>query len=47
MDNSNKITVFGEIVVKEDLRVFDSGFQIQKVVVKTYGDYPDLFSYRL
>ena len=43
MDNSNKITVFGEIVVKEDLKVFDSGFQIQKVVVKTYGDYPDFF----
>ena len=43
MDNSNKITVFGEIVVKEELKVFDSGFQIQKVVVKTYGDYPDYF----
>ena len=36
--------ILGEVVAKEDLKVFDSGFQIQTVVIKTYDDYPEFMA---
>ena len=34
-------SILGEVVKKGELKVFDSGFQIQQVVIKTYDDYPE------
>ena len=36
--------ILGEVVAKQDLKVFDSGFQIQTVVIKTYDDYPEFMA---